>query len=524
LKRGGKPHVLLVYPKTGTELESTLAPPHGILAVAAPVLAAGYRVTVLDQRVERITEELLREQLSSDLLCVGISSMTGTQIRNALNIAATVRRLTGGSVPLVWGGPHPSVMPDQTLENENADVVVIGEGDETFLELVRAIERKEGLSAVRGIAYRDGSAVVTTEPRPLLDMESLLPVPWELIDPERYVHRNNDIYLKGCGRVLDLGQTSRGCPFQCGFCSSASLRGRKWRPMSSDRALEMIREGVSRFRLDGFWLRDDEFYIDRARARRICEGIVSSGMNTRFYTAGTRVDVFLKSSREELLALYRAGARTLKFGAESGSQRILDLMKKGITVEQTLAANRLCREYGFLPSYTLLIGYPTETFADIDMTIDMGTRLKAENPDARLETMATFTAFPGTPDFSLATAHGLVPPATLEEWADWTLDDYDLEGRKLPWFSRRERKWIGNLSYLSILADSMDLVVANIGRGAFNRALLVASRPLGRHFARRLREKRYRSVPELAPARFLRHCLFQNDSPVYRGGAETEGR
>jgi radical SAM superfamily enzyme YgiQ (UPF0313 family) len=189
-------------------------------------------------------------------------------------------------------------------------------------------------------------------------------------------------------------------------------------------------------------------------------------------------------------------------------------MKKGITVEQTLAANRLCREEGFLPSYTLLIGYPTETFADIDATIDMGTRLKAENPDARLETMATFTAFPGTPDFALAREHGLVPPASLAEWADWTLDDYDLEGRKLPWFTREERRAIGNLSYLSILSDSMELVVGTLGRGAVNRALVAASRPLSRYFERRLREKRYRHVPELALVRLLRHLLFQTARPV----------
>jgi radical SAM superfamily enzyme YgiQ (UPF0313 family) len=509
-----KPHVLLVYPKTGTELEATISPPHGLLAVAAPVLAAGYRVTLLDQRVQRITDSLLSGLISSDLLCVGISTMTGTQIRNALAIAKALRRLTGGKVPLVWGGPHPSIVPEQTLANENVDLVVVGEGDETFVELVGALGRKEGLGKIAGLAYRDGGEVVFTGARPPIDMEGILPVPWELLDVERYVHKKNDIYLKGCNRVLDLGQTSRGCPFQCGFCSSASIRGRKWRPMSSDRSLEMIREGVKRFRLDGFWLRDDEFYIDRARARRICEGIVSSGLGTRFYTAGTRIDVFLKSTKEELRALRAAGAQTLKFGAESGSQRILDLMKKGITVEQTLEANRLCREYGFLPSYTLLIGYPTETFEEIERTIDLGTRLKAENPDAHLETMTTFTAFPGTPDYGLALQHGLKPPQSLEEWVHWTLDDYDLEGRKLPWFNRDERRWIGNLSYLSILSDSMENVVKNIGTGAVNRCLLAASRPLSRHFERRLREKRYRNVPELALARYLRHKLFQTDRPV----------
>lgn len=503
-----KPQVLLIYPRTGLDIAAALSPPHGILAVAAPAAHAGYRVTVLDQRVESVTEERLRDLVSPDLICVGFSTMSGNQIRYALNIAKMIRRITNGKVPFVWGGAHPSVIPEQTLENENVDLVVIGEGDETFLEVVKTVESGGDFAAVPGLAYRNGSKTVITPPRPLIDVNTLLPTPWELIDVEQYVHKNNDMYLTECSRVLDLGQTSRGCPFSCGFCSSASIRGRKWRPLSAERSLEMISEGVRRFKLDGFWLRDDEFYIDRSRAHRICEGIISGKLGTKFYTAGTRVDVFLKSTHEELLALKNAGALYLKFGAESGSQRILDMMNKGITVEDTLEANRRCMEYGFLPSYTLLIGYPTETFEEIDMTIDLGYRLMAENPAAHLETITTFTAFPGTPDYGLALSHGLAPPRSFEGWADWTLDDYDTDGAKLPWLDSRERQWVGNISYMSILAESMDGVVRSVCGGYLNPVLVACSRVVSRYFRYRLKNKLYRTVPELALVRWLRKRIF----------------
>ena len=133
------PHVLLLYPKTGFDYGSTVAPPHSLLAVAAPVLKAGYSVKLFDQRTQTINEDILSRFISNDLICVGISSMTGTQIRNALQFSRLIRKLTDGKVPIVWGGPHPSIIPEQTVMNENVDVVVIGEGEDSFLELVRAI-------------------------------------------------------------------------------------------------------------------------------------------------------------------------------------------------------------------------------------------------------------------------------------------------------------------------------------------------------------------------------------------------
>ncbi len=502
----GKPQVLLLYPKTGLDYGSSVAPPYALLCIAAPLLEKGYDVRILDQRTRHITRNVLKGLISDELLCIGISTMTGTQIRNALDLARMVRELTGGAVPLVWGGPHPSVLGEQTLADDNVDMVVVGEGDETFLELVKALEHKTPLNGILGLMYKDGTQTVNTGCRPLLDVETLLPTPWELLDVEDYIHR--DAYLSDLNRVLDIGQTSRGCPFKCGFCSSASIRQRRWRPMSVEKSLEMIEDGIRRFDLDGFWLRDDEFYINRKRARRIFEGIIERALDVGFYTAGTRVDVFIKSSNEEIETMKRAGAHTLKFGAESGSQRILDLMNKGITPEQTLEANIKCMEFDIAPTYGLMIGYPTETFDEINKTIDLGLRLKRENPKAHTETINQYTATPGTPDFDLALMHGLNPPETLEGWTDWLFDDYDLEGRHSPWYSRKERIHIGNITYMSILSNVMEIVVSS-GRNRFLSAVnRHISALLGKFYLWRLKHKFYRFAPELAVARYIRHSLF----------------
>ena len=498
--------VILIYPKTGMDFGATIAPPHSVLALAAPLQKKGYNVKIIDQRTDALWKETLTKALFKRPILIGISTMTGTQIHFAIEAAKLIRKHAGNKVPIVWGGPHPSILPEQTLESEYVDIVCIGEGDITFMEIVEAVQAKRPLNHVPGIAFKDGRKTVFTQPRDLLNVEELLPVPWELIDVEKYIHR--DFYIKGTTRSLDIGQTSRGCPYQCGFCSSASIRKRKWRAMSVEKSLKVILDPVKRFKLESIWIRDDEFYIDRKRAYKICEGIIESGFKIKWYTSGTRVDVFNKSSDEEIAMLKKSGANTLKFGAESGSNRMLKLMKKGIHAEDTIKANLRIKKFNIIPAFALMVGFPTETFNEINKTIDLFVRLKKDNPKAQFEVISPYTALPGTPLYDFALKMGLKSPERLEEWIDWLYDEYDLAGRKMPWFNYKDRLRIGNITYMSIVGNTMPNAVNGIDNKILKFVLKLFFTPLSALMRLKLMKKRYTFAPELKVARFMRKKIF----------------
>jgi len=512
MKSSDSVDVVLIYPKTGVDIGATVSPPHSILTVAAPLHKEGYKVKIIDQRTDADWRVHLAEYVKKNPICVGVSSMTGTQIYFAIEAAKIVRNLTNGKIPIVWGGPHPSTIPEQTLQSQYADVVCIGEGDITFKELVEAFAAKKPLAGILGIAFKDNGKIIINEPRPLIDVETLLPVPWDLIDVEKYIHK--DFYIKNSTRSLDIGQTSRGCPFQCGFCCSASLRQRRWRPMSVEKSLANIIDPVKKFNLNAVWIRDDEFYIDRERSHKICKGIVDSGIKIKWYTSGTRVDTFNMFTDEQIEMLKKSGADTLKFGAESGCNRILGLMKKGIRWEDTVKANLKAKKHGITPAFSLIVGFPTETFDEIDQTIDLFIRLKKDNPKAQFEVIGSYTALPGTPLYELAVKMGLKPPQTLEEWSDWLCDEYDLAGKKIPWFSYADRKKIGNLTYMSILANGSLNVIRGIKNNYIRLALKTIFSPISSFERFKLRRKWYGFAPELDLARYLRKKIFYTD---YKG-------
>jgi len=432
--------VILVYPNIikGWQARPRMAMPMSLLCIATPVMNAGYDVKIIDQRVEPKWESILKEELRKDPVCIGVSSMTGPQLRHALEVSKIVKEY--GNSPVVWGGPHASLLPAQTLENKNIDMVVQGEGEETFSELVQALDGKRPLSAVRGIWYKEDGHIKDTGARPFIDLNKQPPLPYHLIDLRKFTRTMFGI------DHLDFF-TSRGCPHQCAFCYNVDFNKKKWRPMDPDLAIWNIKDFVQRYDVKGLHFNDSNFFFDLDRGRRILEGIRKEGLNVSISNINIDFLTLLKMEEKDFTLLQRAGCRRLPIAVESGSKKIQRLLKKPVDVEHLLDINRNLEKFDIALHYAFMMGFPTETEEDLAESISLALRLLDENPKADIS-FNIFTPFPGTELFDMTVKNGLHTPERVEDWFSF---NYRNLTQGAPWLSEKMRHLVEVLDFCIFL-------------------------------------------------------------------------
>jgi radical SAM superfamily enzyme YgiQ (UPF0313 family) len=428
--------VVLVYSHIirGWQAQPTVALPLSLLCIATPVLNAGYDVKIIDQRVEPKWRSILREELEKDPLCIGVSSMTGPQLRHALEISKMVKEY--GNSPVIWGGTHPSLLPEQTLKNENIDIVVQGEGEETFLELVQALDGKRPLSTVKGIWYKDNGLIKNTGIRPFIDLNKQPPLPYHLIELRKFTRVMFGI------EHLDFF-TSRGCPHQCTFCYNAAFNDKRWRPMDPDLVVQRIKDFVKTYNIKGLFFNDSNFFVDLARGRLILEGMIKEDLNVLISKINIDAQNILKVDEKDFSLLQRAGCKRLPIAIESGSKKIQALLKKPADVQRLLEINCNLNKFNMAPCYAFMMGFPTETKEDLAESVSLAFRLLDENPKAQIS-FNIFTPFPGTELFDISVRHGLHAPERIEDWFSF---NYRNLTQGAPWLSVEMRHIVAMLDF-----------------------------------------------------------------------------
>ncbi len=320
---------------------------------------------------------------------VGITALTGTY-KSAENIAWIIKEFDH-EIKVIIGGVHPTLLPDEVIKNEWFDFVVRGEGEHTFLEIASGF-KKENIS---GLTYRDANGLVVHNPdRPYIDDLDTIPFP------------ARELYINEPER-MDYGyiMTGRGCPFECTYCASKKIWNRKTRFRSEKNVIYELKQVRSRFNTISFYFIDDTFTINRKRAKRICQMIIDEGLDIE-WICDTRVDTL----DEELLHLMKkAGCTRVKIGVESGSDRILKLIKKGITKNQIRSAVSLIKEAGIDFTIYLMIGFPTETDSEVQETIRFAREL-----DPKYYSLSILAPYPGTQIYDDVVQAGITLPK--EHW------------------------------------------------------------------------------------------------------------
>jgi len=428
--------VLLVYPRvtSGWQVQPRIEIPMGLLCLAGPLRAQGYDVRILDQRVEADWRAALRKELERRPVCVGVSSMTGPQIRHALEVSRFVK--AAGRAPVVWGGLHATILPEQTLAEDAIDYVVEGDGEETFPELVGAIEAGSPPADVKGVWFKTGGRVVHAGRRPHAPPDEQPPLDYELLDLGKYLR-----VISGLGHLNVM--TSRGCTRACTFCFTAAAGSKRWRAMHADTAVERIASTVRTYGVRGVTFIDNDFFADMERGRRILRGLVREDLRLRISKISIPPDTLLRMTADDLGLLADAGCRRLTIAVETGSARMQDLLNKRTDLAALRDLNRRLRGSPLAPHYLFMIGLPTETKEDLAASVSLALELLEVNPEGNA-LFNIYTPFPGTRLFDLAVQHGLRPPERLEDWASC---DYRNLAQGGPWLPAEVRRIVEMLDF-----------------------------------------------------------------------------
>lgn len=378
------------------------------MGVVAPPLGLAYMAAVLEENnvevviIDACAREMDLESVGKELMefkpdIIALTALTPT-IAKALETAEYSREICKDSM-IVLGGYHPTFNYNEVLKYDFVDVVIIGEGEETLLDLTKTVEKERPLSSVNGIAFED----VVTPPRQLiLDLDSL-PL------PARHLLPMDSYKLLNMDTKMSTMITSRGCPMQCSFCSSAALHGTKLRMRSVDKILDEMEYLVNEMGIETIAFMDDTFTISKKRVIELCEGIEERKIDV-MWGCTSRVDSL---NKELLRRMKKAGCITVFMGVESADQQMLDTVNKQTTIEKIKDAFEVSRQEKIRTIASVVLGMPGDTHESIKNTINF---VKELNPSYAIFSLAT--PYPGTRFYQQTLEKDLIK---VKDWSKYTL-------------------------------------------------------------------------------------------------------
>ncbi|MBN1425080.1 cobalamin-dependent protein, partial [Candidatus Fermentibacteria bacterium] len=373
--------------------------PVGSAYLASMLEAAGMSAAIWDGQVEPAGLASLETELRTlKPAVIGITVYSPMLAQTRAVVDLVRRELPNARI--VAGGIHPTVLPEEILDIPGIDVVVRGEAEPIIVQLCQNLIRDVSVETIAGTSIRRDGAVSHAADIPLIDSLDTIPPPARhLLKNERY-RPAPEITLANPKKIQSL-ITSRGCPYQCIFCSARLLSGRRYRFHSPERILTDVEDLVRTYGAEEVVFLDDNFTVNRSRLVRTCDLLRESGLARRLiWACNARVD---EVDREVLGLMRASGCRLISFGVESGVPRILTLIKKGITVEQSRNAVGWAHDAGIRVRMTLILGLPTETEADTKATVDFAKSLRADFAKFSLA-----TPYPGTELCQIAEEMGLM--------------------------------------------------------------------------------------------------------------------
>ncbi len=399
--------ILLVSPPTESLSYKEGYYPIGLAIIGRILENEGHEVLIKDYYYKKYapsTEEVLAliRRFKPDVF--GMTCMTMNRV-SCFRYSKIAKQINP-NIKVIMGGVHASIMHEQILKNFPIDAIVIGEGEITTPELIKAFEKNKKLGDIKGIAFKDKkNRVIITGCRSPIENLDLIPFP------------KHEAFAEVINKTKEAVMiTSRGCPFGCTFCSTTRYWGRKWRARSANNVvdeIEMLKKKFPSLKYITFY--DDEFTIDKKRIMDLCDEMIKRKLGFE-WSCAARVD---SVSEEMLKKMKMAGCTNIGYGVESGSQKMLDAMGKKITLAQIKDAINLTNKVGIHYSPFLMVGIPGETW----QTVKEGSRFLNSVKNLNAKIVARLEIYPNTPIYELAKKQGIID------------DSYWLTEKKVPIYS-----------------------------------------------------------------------------------------
>lgn len=480
-----KNKIVLFYPPYGGP---PLGAPLCLLALASPLLQSGFHVSIIDGAVVPDYEEAVTREIP-DALVFGVSLLTGPSIRSAIKVCRQVRQ-GRPDLPIVFGGWHPSLTPEQTLRAEFVDAIVRGQGELTLLEVVQRIAERKSLEGVRGVSRKlDGETVHEPE-RPVENLNRLPPPAYHLADFDAYAR------IRG---KREMGYaTSVGCPYSCNYCTDQVFYRRRLNAYRADRVVREVTELVERYRLEEVAFLDSNFPVDVRRAVEIGRGLIASKVKFR-WTVQASTDLLCRMSDEDVQLLADSGLSHMGFGTESASQEVLALMnKKHQRIQDMFETARKTERAGIRVTFNLILGYPGETEQDRLQTFQIAGEIARQYSNVSFSPNI-FTPYPGIPIWPQLRTLGVREPQSLEEWSDLPLGC-----NILPWLCGEELRRLERMLAFFLLNNQIRTAAS--GSPWMRRGV---RRALGAPVRWRLRTRRFAFPWEIWVARITERLVMR---------------
>lgn len=447
--------------------------PLALLHVSSFLARDGLQVKIIsDSLCDDYIGEAIKE--CEDSVCLGITAMTGSQIKEGLNLASVVKERFP-KLPIVWGGWHPSILPEPTLNDPNVDIVIVGQGERKFYDLVKVLRSsgEASLNNIPGVCFKEGSRLVMNTESLLEDMNNFPAAPYDIIDVEKCLNKTE------YGNRTIQYITSYGCPFRCSFCIEPIVNKRRWTGLSSERVVDEWSYLYRKFNIDSIAIYDSNFFVDKNRVIGICERLLRKNIKIKWGNVNGRIPQLVKYEEPVWALMKEAGLSMILTGSESGEQEVLDLINKDAKVEEIYEFTRFCDKYKIKILFSYMSGIPWSSDAainankvnsEINSILDQVDKLFRISKKNRFMVYA-YTPLPGSSMYEMAIKHGFREPKTLKEWSELVYSPEDIFQKGSlgqAWITKRQLRLITMLE--QYIFGMMDLDARDwIAQGLENR-------------------------------------------------------